>query len=180
MKTKFKKSPKNEQETEIKELLKNNNFRNNHNYIMWKNEKINILEKYISINNIKVSKGEFFYIILFVLVFINIFYFYLLLIKWNTMYFHPFILFFFSFYWYLLSLYFHNRSSLFKLIKKKNIVLLKKKILNISYKKELYSWKQMYDFYIIIWDIEKEKNNIHIYKNNVQVEITDSWHKIIY
>ena len=43
MKTKFKKSPKNEQETEIKELLKNNNFRNNHNYIFWNKFKSKIL-----------------------------------------------------------------------------------------------------------------------------------------
>ena len=35
MKTKFKTSFENEQETKIQELLKNNNFRNNQNYIMW-------------------------------------------------------------------------------------------------------------------------------------------------
>ena len=46
MKTKLKKSSKNEQGTEIKKLLKNNNFRNNQNYILGKGEKKKILSKF--------------------------------------------------------------------------------------------------------------------------------------
>jgi len=60
MKTRFKTLPENQQDTEIKELLKNKNFRNNQNYIIDK-EEIDRKLKYI-FNPIDILEEKYTYI----------------------------------------------------------------------------------------------------------------------
>jgi len=180
-----------------KKILENNNFRNNQNYVIWNDEKNNILDFYISINKDMFPKGNLGLDILFFM-FSNIYWYLFFILLWNEYFLSSIIM---IILWIIILIYYISKKNNIKKLSYKAFYVCKIKNFkfNIKNLKFLLNWiessdknkfnkeilKKIEENYLILrlnWNNKNWLNQINYSSNNNSVNVieTDTGHKIIF